>query len=146
MATMALVADAAWIGYMSAGLVAFVASAWFARTLVMRRRSIRSAETWSCGYVATTERMQYTASSFAAPLLAAFGQLSGVRHQRSPTSFATHPVDLVLDRLAVPLWHAVQRSALRLRPMQQGRLSLYLIYVMAALLVLLAYVAVAGRP
>lgn len=140
-----LVGDAGWIGFVSAGLVALVATFWLARILVMRRRRTRVAETWSCGYEATTARMQYSASSFAAPLLAAFGRLSGVRHHRSPVSFSTHPVDLVLDRLAVPLWHAVQRSALRLRPMQQGRLYVYLIYVMAALLALLAYVAAYGR-
>jgi hypothetical protein len=89
--------------------------------------------------------MQYTASSFAAPLLSTFGGMSGVRAHREGGRFSTEPFDLVLDRVATPLWRAIQRSALRLRPLQQGRLHAYLIYVMAALLVLLAYVAVEAR-
>ena len=110
----------------------------------MRRRRVRSAETWACGFIATIPRTQYTGSSFAGPLLAASGGASGVQEQRAAAAFSTRPVDLVLDRFATPLWHAVQRAALRLRPMQQGRLHVYLIYVMAALLALLVYVAVEG--
>ena len=131
--------------WVSLGVSALCALAGLALGLRIARGPRAAARTWDCGYAAPGARMQYSASSFAAPLLGAFGRLSGVQEQRSPTSFSTHPVDLVLDRVAVPLWHAVQRSALRLRPMQQGRLSLYLIYVMAALLALLAYVAVQGR-
>jgi fumarate reductase subunit D len=58
----------------------------------------------------------------------------------------THAVDLVLDGVALPLWRRVHRAALRLRGMQQGRLHFYLLYVMAALLVLLGYLAFGSRP
>ena len=54
-------------------------------------------------------------------------------------------VDLVLDRSAIPAWHWVRRTALRLRPIQQGRLYAYLIYVMVALVVLLAYLGLENR-
>jgi hydrogenase-4 component B len=90
--------------------------------------------------------MQYTASSFASPLLTVFGPLSGVRTERTPRSLHTHPSDLVLDGVARPFWHAVRRWALRLRGIQQGRLHLYLLYVMAVLLVLLGYLALFPRP
>ena len=85
--------------------------------------------------------MQYTASSFASPLLSLFGAMTGVRVERSAAALRTHPSDLVLDDVALPAWSAVHRAALRLRLIQQGRLYVYLIYVMAALLVLLAYLA-----
>jgi hydrogenase-4 component B len=140
-----LVADATWIGAVSAGVFLLVAAGWLVRRLVMRRRAVRWGETWACGYVTPDARMQYTASSFAAPLLSTFGGMSGVRAHREGGRFSTEPFDLVLDRVATPLWRAIQRSALRLRPLQQGRLHAYLIYVMAALLVLLAYVAVEAR-
>jgi hypothetical protein len=58
----------------------------------------------------------------------------------------THAVDLVLDAVALPLWRRVRRAALRLRGIQQGRLHLYLLYVMAALLVLLGYLAFGSGP
>jgi len=38
-----------------------------------------------------------------------------------------------------PIWERVQRAALRLRPIQQGRLHVYLLYVVAALVGVLAY-------
>lgn len=140
-----LAGDAAWISIVAVLLVMIAAAVWGIRRRAIRHYPVRSTETWSCGYVGTTARVQYTASSFAAPLVAAFGRLSGVSQRATPTAFSTLALDLVLDRLALPMWRLVQRSALRLRPMQQGRLHVYLIYVMAALLVLLAYVAVEGR-
>jgi hydrogenase-4 component B len=103
---------------------------------------MRREPTWGCGFDTATPRMQYTASSFATPLLSMFGFLAGVRTERAaagPPSLRTEPTDLVLDDVALPLWHRLRRAALRLRPMQQGRLHLYLLYVFAAVLVLLGY-------
>jgi hypothetical protein len=51
-------------------------------------------------------------------------------------------VDLVLDGLVLPLWSRIERLALRLRPMQQGRLHVYLIYVVVTVVVLLGYLVV----
>jgi hypothetical protein len=102
--------------------------------------------TWGCGYTAPTPRMQYTASSFAAPLLLAFGRLSSVRTERAPSAFASHAVDPVLAGLVLPAWRGLRAAADRLRRLQRGRLALYLVYMIAALLALLLYLMVAGRP
>jgi hypothetical protein len=126
-------------------LLSLLAVGWFVRRTVLRRRTVRRVETWGCGYPLPSARMQYTASSFAAPLLSTFGRMSGVVEHRSAGAFHTEPVDLVLDRSAIPAWHWVRRTALRLRPIQQGRLYAYLIYVMVALVVLLAYLALSRR-
>jgi formate hydrogenlyase subunit 3/multisubunit Na+/H+ antiporter MnhD subunit len=131
-----IAAFAAWLLFVSLALGGV-------RWAVLRRRRVRADQTWACGYGATTPRMQYTASSFAAPLLALFGGLSGVAEHRGATVFHSTPRDLVLDDVALPLWARVQRAALRLRPMQQGRLHLYLLYIVAALLVLLVYLVAA---
>jgi hypothetical protein len=69
-----------------------------------------------------------------------------VHVERLATAMHTHGSDVVLDGVALPLWRRVHLAALRLRGMQQGRLHLYLLYVMAALLVLLAYLAFGSRP
>ena len=140
---LSLVADSTWIGAVAAAGLVLVGAAWIGRRLRGGRRT-RWGDTWACGYASPDARMQYTASSFAAPLLTAFGGLSGVRTHRTAARFFTEPLDLVLDRLVVPLWRAIHRSALRLRPLQQGRLHAYVIYVMAALVALLAYVALGG--
>jgi len=140
------VTSGAWtISLVALSTLVLSALLWVTRRALGRRRTTRREPTWACAYDAPTPRMQYTSSSFAAPLLSIFGPLSGVRVERSATAMRTHAVDLVLDGMALPLWRRVHRAALRLRGMQQGRLHLYLLYVMAAVLVLLGYLAFGSR-
>lgn len=119
---------------------------WMVRTVALRRAGTAAAVTWGCGYPAPSPRMQYTASSFAAPLLALFGRVSGVRAERTRGAFHTHPGNLVLERGFAPLWRTVQAASARLRPIQQGRLQLYLLYLVVTVGVLLAYLALRGSP
>src|SRR5512146_256142 len=137
----------AWMISALTGVVMLVAATlWWARSALARRQGVRTDATWGCGYAAPTPRMQYTASSFASPLLTIFGRLSSVSVEQTPSSLHTHPVDPILDRAALPLWAAVRRAALRFRGIQHGRLHLYLVYVLGALLALLAYLATGGGP
>jgi hydrogenase-4 component B len=89
--------------------------------------------------------MQYTASSFAAPLAGVFGPLAGLRLQRGATIFHTHPVDLVLDDVILPAWRRIQQLAVQLRPIQQGRIHMYVLYVVATLVALLLYLVMFSR-
>ena len=131
------------VAVFAAGLLLLALVIWAGRRFVLRRRSVRADATWACGYEATTPRMQYTASSFAAPLLSVFGPLTGVKENRGATVFHSAPRDLVLDGVVSPLWERVRTSALRLRPIQDGRLHFYLLYVVAAVVVCLTYLVVA---
>jgi NADH:ubiquinone oxidoreductase subunit 5 (subunit L)/multisubunit Na+/H+ antiporter MnhA subunit len=141
------VRSGAWaISLLASSMLLLSMLLWVSRRALSRRRATRHEPTWACAYDLPTPRMQYTSSSFASPLLSIFGPLSGVRVERSPTAMRTHAVDLVLDAVALPLWRRVRRAALRLRGIQQGRLHLYLLYVMAALLVLLGYLAFGSGP
>jgi hydrogenase-4 component B len=142
----AAVSGAAAISILALIVLATSALVWWLRSLRPQAHNTRREVTWACGYDAVTPRMQYTGSSFAAPLLAIFGRFSGTRVQRSSAALHTHPFDLVLDGFALPLWRALHRAALRLRPIQQGRLHVYLLYVMAALLLLLGYLTFGSRP
>ena len=134
----------AWIAFLSLALIVLLALGWRAWAALRRRRPPVPAETWGCGYAEPTPRMQYTASSFATPLLASFGSVAGVHESRHGGAFETHASELVLDNVALPLWSVVQGLAARLRPIQQGRLWIYLVYLMAALLLLLLYLATSG--
>ena len=125
-------------------LLAATGTAALVMRLLRARVSRRELDTWACGYTAVTPRMQYTASSFAAPLLDVFGAVSGVRTHRGATVFHSEPFDLVLDRAVAPVWALVQRVAIRLRGLQQGRLRTYLVYVIVTLTMLLAYLVVRG--
>jgi hydrogenase-4 component B len=130
------------VSLFAAGLLLVAGLVWAGRRFALSRRLIRTDATWGCGYNAANPRMQYTASSFAAPLLTLFGPLTGVQEHRGATVFHSTPRDIVLDRVVGPVWARVQRSALRLRPIQDGRLHFYLLYLVAAVLLFLTYLVV----
>ena len=112
---------------------------WWLRVASGPREPARAGVTWGCGYPATTGRIQYTASSYAASLLTVFGPLSGSRQVMGPAGVSVQVVDPVLDRIAQPTWKRVREAAFRLRRIQAGGIVWYLIYVIAALLGLLLY-------
>jgi hydrogenase-4 component B len=144
MGTSLIGSDAITLTLFMVALSAAMVLAWMLRALLHRRRSDAPSDTWACGFPGQTARMQYTASSFAAPLLVAFRPVSGVQVHQSATSFVTHPIDPVLSRLLLPAWVGLRAGAGRLRPMQQGRVGLQLLYVAAALTALLVYLILAG--
>ena len=123
---------------LAAGLVLM----WLLRAAVIRRVPAVAAETWACGFTATTARMQYTASSFAAPLLAAYSPVAGIRTERTADALTTHPSDPVLDLMLTPAWRRLRILAARVRPIQRGRLSLYLLYILLTLAALLLYLLI----
>jgi hydrogenase-4 component B len=130
-----------WISVIALALVATTAAAWWLRRLALRRRAPAWSDTWGCGYARPSARMQYTAASFAAPLLAAYRLGAGIHVVREPGAFHTQPRDLVLDRVALPLWTRVRAWASTVRPLHHGRLWVYLLYLLGALLALLLYLA-----
>jgi hydrogenase-4 component B len=139
---MAAAVGAREISIMAAVLALTAAAIWLIAQGLRRTVPVRQSETWGCGYPLPSARMQYTASSFAAPLLEIFGKLSGVRAHRGASVFHSESVDLILDGAVVPWWAVIERAALRLRPLQQGRLSRYLMYVISTVVALFAYLLV----
>lgn len=119
--------------------------AWASRALLRTRVARGAHETWGCGYAVVGGRAQYTASSFAAPVLASYARVAGVHANRTAGAFATHAGDPVLDAVVTPAWHAVERVARSTRPLQRGRVWLYLMYLVAALAATLGYLLLAGR-
>ena len=146
--TLGPVVRAAWgISLVSGGVVLLLTVGWAWRRALERRRPPVWSETWACGFGGRgpTPRVQYTAASFAAPLLQAFGRAAGIRTERTPAAFHTHPVDLVLEGAVLPAWRQVWRVAEAIRPVQQGRLHTYLLYIVGVLLGLLLYLWLGAR-
>jgi len=95
--------------------------------------------TWDCGYAEPTARMQYTATSFAAPLAEQVAgvmlverhrpQLAGGARFPATASFSDHPRDPVLERFLRPAAEAVAWLARGLRVVHGGWVHLYLLYV-----------------
>jgi len=114
--------------------------------LRLARRPAPRARTWDCGYTAPTGRMQYSAASFAQPLVRVFSFAllpeehgpAGVALFPPPSAFHGEVVDAALDRVVLPFAHAFTRLAGRLRVLQQGSVQQYLLYVWIALVALLA--------
>ncbi len=131
--------------WFSLGCAAALGVVWMARGRRPVARMRVTAETWGCAFASPTARMQYTASSFAAPLLTAYRGVAGIRTERTAVALATHAADPMLVGVVVPVWHGVERAARRIRPLQRGRLSLYLLYVVAALVAVLGYLMLVGR-
>jgi len=113
---------------------------WLARGHRLRRVPVATSSTWACAGAPLTARMQYTASSYADPLLGTLRGLAGVRRQSDASGFRSRPIDLVLDGVVSPAWRQVGRMAREARLFQAGRLRWYLLYVILTVLALLLYI------
>jgi hydrogenase-4 component B len=118
------------------------------RRLARRRR--RESETWGCGYVAPSARMQYSGASFAEGI---HRLLPGVLRARIQVPYRTElfppPADLTANvddpftRAAYePLLDRGARRFGQLRWVQRGLLHIYILYVVVAVVVTLAIVSV----
>jgi hydrogenase-4 component B len=117
------------------------------RAIALSGRSVSIGVTWDCGYAEPSRRMQYSASSFAQPLTDTFDLVLQTRrvlvapHGFFPkeASLATETPDPCQEYIFRPLFRAIGRDLLRLRPLQQGQVQLYILYIAATLLLLLLW-------
>jgi hydrogenase-4 component B len=144
------------LGRMSPAVMSILLAAVIALVfLIVRqqhRRPARLADTWGCGRIVQTPRMEYTATSFAEPLRRVFAELYRPTQDLTVT---VHPesklfvqsitftsdvrpwVEQTLYRPVLRGWVAI---ASRVRRLQAGSIHLYLLYVSVALLVALTSV------
>ena len=122
--------------------------------LVLRRRVPRRATdlAWGCGGVRTSPRMEYTATSYAEPLVRVFGEalrptrslevsnLGGDRVLENRVAFAQEVTDLVEDRWYAPAARWLTFAGDQARRVQNGSIHRYLGFSFAALLVVLVVV------
>lgn len=128
-------------------LVGVTLSLAFVRSTALKRRQVTIAPTWDCGYAHPSARMQYTASSFAQPLTESFGMflqsrevfsgLDGLFPQHA--EFHSQTDDPYRNYIFQPLFQSVSRAMAFLRPLQQGRVQLYVLYIAVVVVVLLLW-------
>ncbi len=148
------VAPLQWITVFGLFLVGSLVVGFLALRRARTTRGFRTGLTWDCGYAAPTSRMQYTGRSF--------GQWLGekllprrlgpsVRRQEPrglfPTiaRFSASTPDPFHARLYAPAFSMWADRLSRLRWLQQGRIGVYLLYILIALVGLLGWSAVRGR-
>jgi hydrogenase-4 component B len=112
-------------------------------------RRVRLYETWGCGRLLQTARMEYTAIAFASPVRRIFDFLyrpeKRLEVEAHPDSrffvrriaYGNPTRALAEEWLYAPLLGVLRIGAARMRAIQSGSANLYLIYVLAALIVLL---------
>ena len=131
------------------GLLLLIAGAWLALR-VGAARGVRVGDTWGCGRIGQTARMEYTSTAYAEPLRRIFAELY------RPTEDLTidvHPESrYFVQRIAYrseivpwfdryvygPLVRCILAGARLARAIQSGSAHAYLTYVVVALLALLA--------
>ena len=131
------------------GLVVLLALLPLGLRLLGAERRGRVGDTWGCGRIGQTPRMEYTATAFAEPLRRVFAEL--YRPTRD-LSIDFHPaskyfVQSIAYRSEIHPWierllynwplRGIRRAAVWVRRLQAGSLHLYLFYLTVAFLVLL---------
>ncbi len=105
------------------------------------------AETWGCGYAALSARMQYTASSFAEPLLGVFRNCLGYSVKGSkPTGYfpkegkiSSEVTEAAEEFIFRPAFQFIKFLSARFKIIQCGYTQMYLLYIFIFLLILLVW-------
>ena len=134
---------------LAAGLVLVPVAVVLAFRLGAADRRRRVGDTWGCGRIGQTPRMEYTATAFAEPLRRVFAELY---RPTEDLSIDFHPesryfVQSIAYRSGVHPWFErllyapvvsfLRRTAFRVRWLQAGSLHLYLLYMILTLVLLL---------
>jgi hydrogenase-4 component B len=135
------------IGLGAALLVAGILAAALLRGRLLRGRAVEATVTWDCGYARPTTRMQYTASSFAQPLTTLFRLVLRTETHAKPLvglfprqgALVTETPDAFRETIFRPAFAAIGRTLGRLRPLQHGRMHLYVLYIVLTLIALIAW-------
>jgi len=147
-------APLATLGWVQLALAALFATAGITLWKKAGSNGLRRGPTWDCGYAAPTARMQYSSGSFAGIAAGWFWWLlRPSRTQRRPRGhFPAAAIrldrtpDTVLERVIVPGGARVMHVSTAVRRLQHGRLSAYILYVVAALAALGSLVFLESMP
>jgi formate hydrogenlyase subunit 3/multisubunit Na+/H+ antiporter MnhD subunit len=126
-------------------LLALIALIVLVRRYLLSGSTVRRAGVWDCGYIKPTARMQYTASSFAQPIIDLFNVFQhGRKRFKAPrgyfpaaASFETETLDTSRENVYRPIFKGVEGMLATMKVMQHGRIQLYVLYIVLTLAVLL---------
>src|SRR5882672_3230146 len=131
------------------GLLLALAGAWLA-VRVGAARGLRVGDTWGCGRIGQTARMEYTSTAYAEPLRRVFAELyrptedltidvhPESRYFVQSRTYRSEIVPWFERYVYAPLVRWVAAGAAHTRAIQSGSAHAYLAYLVVALLALLA--------
>jgi hydrogenase-4 component B len=128
-------------------LIVFAALIFLILKLSFRFKKGKISVTWDCGYAKPARSMQYTGSSFSRTLTRMFAfilfpkqKLPNIKGSYpEPSLFKSVILDAILDRLILPIFYFFGINAIRIRIFQQGKISLYLMYILIITIILLFF-------
>jgi len=135
------------VALVSGGMLGLVAVLALARLLLLRGREVREGVTWDCGYAAPSASMQYTASSFAQPIVELYRSLLGTRkkvsspgiHFPDAAHVETETPDIGREGIYEPLFETLGSALRRTTVLQHGRLHVYVLGLVLTLMALLLW-------
>lgn len=141
------------LGGVTKGLMIFVSFfilIFILRALLLRKRSVYSYKTWDCGYQAGNVRMQYTASSYAAPFLKIVKPLfSWNVHLVKPrglfpesADFESHAGDRFEQEIIKPSLSLIERFLNAFTWIQNGSTQQYILYGVVFLIAITLWIMV----
>ncbi len=144
---LATVAPLNWISVMAVLLLAALLVGGMLLRLRLGRGVVERSVTWGCGYLAPTARIQYTSSSFGQMLVELFAWALHPRIHKpmhlplfpQSAQFHSEVADTVLDGAVLPASRLVARLFSWFRVFQSGNIQAYLLYIFAALILLLLW-------
>ncbi|MDL2286423.1 hydrogenase [Desulfococcaceae bacterium OttesenSCG-928-F15] len=139
-----------YLGMASRILLALVLVVLFVRHLLYRGKTISKSSTWGCGFTRASSRLQYTGPSFARsmldfhrPFVRVHTKYSGIGANEvfpKMTRYETEVEDMAEFALIKYLVLPIRWVAERLHWIQQGRVQLYIAYIVFVMILLLLLV------
>ena len=138
------------VGSVNAAALITIAVGWIGFVAWSRRAVPGKGATWGCGYVMPTARMQYTGRSFSEmigeQLVPHFLRPHLARRAPrglfpAPSDFRSDCPDPVSERVYEPFFRRTAERFSRLRILQQGKLHVYLVYILLVVVTALAWVS-----
>jgi len=143
----AVASPLAWVVIGTVAFLLLLLALILLRRGLLAGRRVETNVTWGCGYAQPTARMQYTASSFAQPLMDLFRPLLGTKKKISPprgffpeeAALKTVTPDISHEEVYRPVFGRINEWLSQLRWVQHGKVQLYVLYIAVTLIVLLIW-------
>jgi hydrogenase-4 component B len=120
----------------------------FLKTLTGKKHPVSASVTWDCGYSLPDPTMQYTASSFAAPIVNYFKRPLAERRNISKSKdffpsgdwmFHSAVDDWILSKVFIPLFRKCDALFALMRWFQSGKSGQYILYIAVTVLCLIIW-------
>jgi hydrogenase-4 component B len=139
------------------GLLLVIAIVLLVMRMLRVSRQLRLSDSWGCGRIGQTPRMEYTSTAFAEPLRRVFAELYRPSKELTidfnpESKYFVQSIEYKSDIrpwfeefLYEPLLRQIRRLSAQVRRLQFGSLHAYLIYIFVVLMLMLGALLIPGK-